>query len=366
MLSSWCKLIILIVIPAIPLTSSSAGQDKPAGKTLRAGKIQVVGRYSKTKKKDGKKEHRYFVLEEGNKFRLRVGGPASLVILARGFDKGEVTFELTLNNAMKGESKEEKVTEQPTLPSPPPPEKKKETVVVSPPQPPSAEGKIEPVIDDLPVRWTKIPYIGIGLTLDLLITAGKPSSTSLSAGDLVPSGSHGLAVPLLLAIRGYFAISELITISPGIEVGWFRLSGDGSRELPNDPDFGTFGYSWVIDNLPLFVGLSITMKPLDDLPMFISVGGGFASTYSWAKSTYKKEGQDPVTNAVQSDWGIGYYIGIEGAYKLGPGRITLEYRYSSARTDLRFKDIYGNTYNRELGDLEGNNILIGYRFDISW
>ncbi|HUU01523.1 MAG TPA: hypothetical protein VM425_08800 [Myxococcota bacterium] len=430
------------------------GSASPArsAEPLRPGKVQVMGKNIKKRLKEGKRSYRYFVLRHGARLRIRAGGPAALLLLARGDKKckatvlfvgddgreGEVTIELTdrfsksiffelppgthtvnvtssvdiaarpvhvrrrpradepvvawKTSAGKENTEDAKVVlALVTLPAPgpaakpaPEPEAKPAPEPEAAPAPESSTEPETPAVAESPVsedsaagepgdtetlrlrEGRKAPYLGIGLLVDLLITSGKPASTSLSAGELLPSGSQGLAVPVLLSVKGYIPLGNMLTISPGLEIGWFRLSGDGKRELPSDPDFGTFGYSWKIDSLPLFAGASLTVRPLVDLPLFISAGGGFSAVHVWSQSTYTKEGQPSVSDSMQSGWGTGYYLGVEGAYGLGPGRITLEYRYSSARTDLDFKDIYGNTYNRELGDLEGSNIMLGYRLDIPW
>ncbi|NOZ87857.1 MAG: hypothetical protein GXP49_16665 [Deltaproteobacteria bacterium] len=209
------------------------------------------------------------------------------------------------------------------------------------------------------------PWLGVGLVVSLMVSSGKPSDTSLAGGKTTPSGNTGLAFPVLLDIKGYIpAWKPYLDIVPGLEIGWFRLQGSGKSDLPNDPDFSSYNYSWHIDNLPVFVGIAGSVTPVIAVPLHISLGTGFAANYCWAQTTYKRKGLFAVTNAVQKDWALGWYIGLELAYTLGPGRLKLEYRYSSARTDLKFKDIYNNAYNSDLGDLEGSNIMLGYRLDL--
>ena len=86
------------------IVSGSRAEARPPGKQLKPGKVQVLGRYPKKRRRDGKKTVRYYVLEEGNKFRLRVGGPASIVLLARGFGKNRVTFDLQLDGAQEDQA----------------------------------------------------------------------------------------------------------------------------------------------------------------------------------------------------------------------------------------------------------------------
>jgi hypothetical protein len=59
-------------------------------------------------------------------------------------------------------------------------------------------------------------------------------------------------------------------------------------------------------------------------------------------------------------------LGLEVAYELGPGRVILEYRYSSIQADLGFEDVYSGQYSQQTGDLGGSNILLGYRLNIPW
>ncbi len=423
------RLVLSGVLGAVLVIAGPTGSAaQPAMKELAPGKVRVLGKYPKKPRKDGGKVYQYYLVDKDKPFEVRLGGPASVVLMARGVGKGGVSIGLELDEGdekriemqllpkksramylkvpegthqlqvkssarvllrplgverepMAGEQvvafeepeKPEKPGEEGKDPDPfslipvgttpaaeekpagetPPPVVAGEDEQAPPPPPLLSEIEPEP---DTGTEATAVreeesgPYVGVGLVVDLLITSGKPS------------GSTGIAVPLLLTVRGYLPVGDLLFIVPGMEIGWFRLSGDGKIDLPNDPDFGTFSYSWTIDSLPIFVGVSAMLKPLVDLPLYLSAGGGFAAAYAWAESTYEKEGQPKVTDAVQSDWGIGWYLGAEAAWVLGPGRFTFEYRYSSARTDLKFRDIY-SSYNREPGDLEGSNLLLGYRFD---
>ncbi len=444
-----CGALGAVLVVAGP-TGSAA---QPAQEDLAPGKVQVLGIYPEKPRKDGEKVHPYHLVGKGKPFKLRLGGPAAFVLMARGMGKDEVgvsvgleldgseekrveirllakesrilylkvpegTHELLVKPstgvlflplgvkrepmageqvvAFEGPGETDQDPEPIALipvgttpaagekPEDAAEEKPKDAaeeipVVALPPPDVKAEEEREPLPDPspsepVPDTGTEAsvvkdgesepsePYLGVGLVVDLLITSGKPSSTKLSAGESSPSGSTGLAIPLLLSAKGYLSVTDMLSIVPGIEIGWFRLSGDGTLELPNDPDFNNLGYSWTIDSLPIFLGVSAMLKPLADLPLYLSAGGGFAAVYAWAESTVEKEGHK-VTSAVQSDWGVGWYLGIEAAWVLGPGRFTLEYRYSSVRTDLKLQDIYGGPFNEELGDLEGSNLLLGYRLD---
>ena len=200
------------------------------------------------------------------------------------------------------------------------------------------------------------PYAGLAVMLDLLITAAEPEAKS----------DYSVVALPLVGVRGYIPAHEMVTISPSIDIGWFELKGSGDVELENDPDFTAYSYSCSMENLLLFAGVAVALKPFDEIPLYGSVGGGFATTYSWAESIYQREGEEPVDNAVQAGWGMGYYIGVEVAYELGPGRFILEYRFSSIKADLGFENVYGGQYSQQTGDLGGSNILLGYRLNIPW
>ena len=200
------------------------------------------------------------------------------------------------------------------------------------------------------------PYAGLAVMLDLLITAAEPEAKS----------DYSVVALPLVGVKGYIPAHEMVTISPSIDIGWFELKGSGNVELENDPDFTAYSYSCSMENLLLFAGVSVALKPFGEIPLYGSVGGGFATTYSWAESIYQREGEEPVDNAVQAGWGVGYYIGVEVAYELGPGRFVLEYRFSSIQADLGFENVYGGQYSQQTGDLGGSNILLGYRLNISW
>lgn len=200
------------------------------------------------------------------------------------------------------------------------------------------------------------PYAGLAVMLDLLITAAEPEAKS----------DYSVVALPLVGVRGYIPVHEMITISPSIDIGWFEFKGSGTVELENDPDFSAYSYSCSMENLLLFAGVAVAIKPLSEIPLYGSLGAGFATTYSWAESTYQREGEEPMDNAVQAGWGIGYYIGVEVAYELGPGRFIVEYRFSSIEADLGFENVYGGQYSQQTGDLGGSNILLGYRLNIPW
>jgi len=72
---------------------------------LKAGKIQVLGRYKKKQRKEGGKAKPYYLVEKGRTFRLRVGGPVSIVLLSRGVKKQELLFDLDLDAKEKASTR---------------------------------------------------------------------------------------------------------------------------------------------------------------------------------------------------------------------------------------------------------------------
>ena len=91
----------LRMVIALCLLTGSLLATKPVAQAqsnaLKQGKMKVIGRYPKKKLKEGKRSFRYHVLEEGNKFRMRVGGPTAVILLVRGFGRNQVTFELNMD-----------------------------------------------------------------------------------------------------------------------------------------------------------------------------------------------------------------------------------------------------------------------------
>jgi hypothetical protein len=146
-----------------------------------------------------------------------------------------------------------------------------------------------------------------------------------------------------------------------IESGWYRFSGSGERGLATDPDFGRYGYEWSMNGIPVQLGGNIR---LGDLWRFsIAGGGGFSSVFFITQSTYHAGGE-VTENAPHGGIAIGYFLDAEGTVLLGPGRLTVGIRYTDARTDLGYREIYGGVYNPDLGQVKGTSLLAGYRLDI--
>ncbi len=140
--------------------------------------------------------------------------------------------------------------------------------------------------------------------------------------------------------------------------GWYPLSSSGSRAFPQDPDFQSLGYSWKANHVPLQLGLE------DRLPLALQgvsffADATFAAIFSSYTATYTAEN---VTDATQDGWALGLGLGVGAAYPLGPGAITAQVRWLNARTDLRLQSLYpGQPHNAQQGDVQGTNVLVGYR-----
>jgi len=65
----------------------------------------VLGRYKKKLRKEGGKAKAYYLVEKGNTFRLRAGGPISVVLLARGFKHQQIYFAFDLDAKKKADLK---------------------------------------------------------------------------------------------------------------------------------------------------------------------------------------------------------------------------------------------------------------------
>jgi len=84
------------------LFSATALADDPDGEKLKPGKIKLVGRYKRVRLKEGKKQKTYFVLPPDGRLRLKAGGPTAFVLLARGYAKGRVSFDLDMDGEKNG------------------------------------------------------------------------------------------------------------------------------------------------------------------------------------------------------------------------------------------------------------------------
>ncbi len=86
---SWSLLFVAGFIFTLP-----QAQAKP----VKPGTVKVVGKHAKKRIKEGSKQRVYYHLKSGVKLLMKVQGPASIVILARGTQTGEVTFDFKLDD----------------------------------------------------------------------------------------------------------------------------------------------------------------------------------------------------------------------------------------------------------------------------
>lgn len=203
------------------------------------------------------------------------------------------------------------------------------------------------------------PTLGleVGLKLALVFPVGKTGATTATLeGVTTTSRSVAPAVALALRYRLPFARSLMLAA----EGGYSRLSGAGSRQLSNDPDFGaSASWTWKMDLIPLLLGLAWEL-PIELPIKFAPIAGG-AAVFVSSQSTYGATDAQ-VANSPQQGWALGWYAGLEASVAVGPGVIALEGRYLGARTDLGFPQLYGKTVNGSPGDVQGTQVFAGYRF----
>ncbi len=228
----------------------------------------------------------------------------------------------------------------------------------APPEAPAVAAATPKAEEDEPLG------IMFGAKAALLIPAGRTTGVQANAAQLGQAieASHAATVSFALAVGYAFPFLERALSVRG-EAGIYPLSGDGSREYPNDPDFTRIDYSYSARGIPLTLGLGYRL-PLP-LPVELVPNAGFAAVHTTSTATWTRDGVSTEV-APQAGWAFGFYLGAEVAWRLGPGSLTGELRYMNARTDLGFGDVaeYGGAFNRELGDVQGTNVLVGYRFDL--
>lgn len=206
------------------------------------------------------------------------------------------------------------------------------------------------------------PPFDVAAKLILLIPAGKTEGaaalpdTRAEAGRF-PFGSFALAFRYSLPwLDRSFALAA--------EAGVYRLSGEGKRGFANDPDFGPeVSYAWKTWAWPLLLGGAYRIPAFLPLPLDFTATAGFAAVFVTSESTYTAPATGAqVADAPQEGWALGFYLGAEASLRLGPGSVVGELRYTNARTDLGFQEIYRTVYNAQRGDVEGTNLVVGYRY----
>ena len=266
----------------------------------------------------------------------------------------------------------------------PPPKSSKKTTTTPPPPPlttanpktpaAAADVPLAPLSPAAPLVAAKPPPpaespdkhgVVLGLSVGALVPSGRPASTFSDAGASQPFGKRSVTVPISLEVLYRLPLPAPVgrDLSLFGEVGWYPLSGGGSRALPQDPDFGALGYSWSATHIPLQIGvdyrLPLHFEQAMLAPLTFNIDASFAAVWSKYGSTYTAEN---VADAPQSGWALGFGLGAGAGYRVGPGDITFEARWLNARTDLQLQAVYpGQPYNAKLGDVQGANYLLGYR-----
>ena len=202
-----------------------------------------------------------------------------------------------------------------------------------------------------------------GAHLDLIVPMGKTGSPSFSSSDLSAEGAKSVTGAILLSGKVFGLPDPVQDLGILLEIGWYHYGLEASRANSADPDFTAFKYTTSVHILPVHIGpvYRLPVEKVLPLPLGIEtyVHGGFVYQYIWSTTTYTEDSLT-VEDATQSDSGFGYFLGAEGSLPLGSGLVTAGLRYTSARTDLGFKDTYDNVYNDELGETGGTSILVGY------
>jgi hypothetical protein len=240
------------------------------------------------------------------------------------------------------------------LPPPPPEEPLAPVAAVAPSAPPAA-------VAPTPAPTFAFPSFSISVKLAAVVPVGNAANATAGA-DASPTASRGVFPAGCVTFRyGLPVLDRALGIH--LEAGYYRLSGNGQRAFANDPDFGpSVSFSWHSDSIPLLAGIDYRLPIPLPVPLEFSPRVGFAAVHVSPVTTYQSAASGSVSDAPQSAWALGYYLGLEGALRAGPGAVVLEIRYMSATTDLDFNRLYSGAYNRQPGDIEGTNILAGYRF----
>lgn len=221
---------------------------------------------------------------------------------------------------------------------------------------PAATPAAAPTVTTTPAPARTTVGLELGLKVALVIPVGRVGATTASL-DGATTTTRSVAPAVALAIRYRLPFARSLMVAA--EGGYSRLWGAGSRQLSNDPDFGTSAdWTWKMDLIPLLLGLAWEL-PIDLPVKFAPVAGG-AAVFVSAQSTYGAT--DAVANSPQPGWALGWYAGLEVSVAVGPGVIALEARYLGARTDLGFPKLYGKTVNGSPGDVQGTQVFAGYRF----
>jgi len=137
-------------------------------------------------------------------------------------------------------------------------------------------------------------------------------------------------------------------LSFGVEAGYYTLKGKGSSL---DPEAGLYDYSWKVDTVPLFIGLGLEYPIIKKL-LYFTGSAGFATVFAWS------QGQSFGGTTKTNDIAYGWYAGLGAEVRFGVfGGIALEARYNGMLLDFDYPN-----YNKDMGDIGGLNILLGYKY----
>lgn len=235
-----------------------------------------------------------------------------------------------------------------------------EAAPTPPPEPALVDMRTGETATPAPAPWR----FGVGLHLDLLVPAGNAGGPRFDLASLSPKGARSVTLAILAESR-FFVLPEPVSdLGISFELGWYHYGQSASRTNVDDPDFGDFAYE---SSTHLFTALlgpvyRLGLSSRLGLPFEGYVMGGFAAQRVSATTSYTAGGTT-VTDSPQRDFGWGYFLGAEAALALGPGSLTGGVRFTSVRTDLKFRGIYDDAYNQELGETGGTSVLVGYRFE---
>ena len=137
-------------------------------------------------------------------------------------------------------------------------------------------------------------------------------------------------------------------LSFGVEAGYYTLKGKGTNL---DPEAGLYDYSWRVDTMPLFAGLGLEYPIIKNM-LYLSGSAGFATVFAWS------EGKSFGGTTKTSDIAYGWYAGLGAEVRFGIfGGIAVEARYNGMLLDFDYPN-----YNKDMGDIGGLNILLGYKY----
>lgn len=201
--------------------------------------------------------------------------------------------------------------------------------------------------------------------LSLRVLAGGLLSNGLtqthaSATEGLSSGNRGVTFAAAAGVTYALPVLES-RLAAQFEAGIYPMSGSGSRDFANDPDFGpTLRWTYAMRVIPLSAGLRFAL-PLS-LPFELAASASFVYAQVTTVTRWTPEGKPTVEAAPQSGWAPGFGLGFEAAIPVGPGALLASLRYLNARTDLDFQRIYRGDFNSQPGDVAGAALLVGYQY----